>query len=350
MAAIRRLSIDRMNVGRRRTGADAVHGNGDSLVILVTGATGFIGSRLIQRLSSENGSRVVAAVRRDALAVDSRVRSVVIGDVGTSTDWSAALSGVQCVVHAAARVHIVRDAAIDPLAEYRLTNVAGTVHLARAAAAAGVRRFVFISSVKVNGENTAPGACYSADDVPAPADAYAVSKREAEVGLLKVAAETGMELVIIRPPLVYGPGVKANFLALMRWLRRGIPLPLGAVHNLRSFVALDNLVDFISLCLTHTAAAGQIFLVSDGDDLSTTDLLRRLGMVLDKPARLIPVPTWLLEVTAQSLGKRAQIQRLCGSLRVDISKNRSLLDWSPPISVDEGLRRVAAEFLRETPV
>jgi nucleoside-diphosphate-sugar epimerase len=275
---------------------------------------------------------------------------VTVGDLSAQTDWSAALAGVEAVVHAAARVHVMQEAAADPLVEFRRINVQGTLQLARRAAAEGVRRFVFISSVKVNGEATRPGHPFTADDAPAPLDAYGISKMEAEQGLREIAAQTGMEVVIIRPPLVYGPGVKANFQSMMRWLTRGVPLPLGAIHNHRSLVALDNLVDLIVTCVDHPAAANQTFLISDGEDLSTTQLLQLMGQALGKPARLIPVPTGLLTLGATLIGKPAIAQRLCGSLQVDISKTRQLLGWSAPVSVDEGLRKAAEGYWREASV
>jgi nucleoside-diphosphate-sugar epimerase len=225
--------------------------------------------------------------------------------------------------------------------------VDGTLNLARQAAERGVQRFIFLSSVKVNGEQTLSGKQFAAQDKAVPVDAYAISKWEAEQGLLKIAQESRMEVVIIRPPLVYGPGVKANFLAMMRWLHKGLPLPLGAIQNKRSFVALDNLVDLVVTCLDHPAAANQVFLAGDGEDLSTPELLRRLGLALGSPARLLPVPVPLLKSGAALLGKSDMAQRLCGSLQVDISKARTLLGWSPPISVDEGLRRTAQFFLNE---
>ncbi len=235
------------------------------------------------------------------------------------------------------------DTSADPLAAFRQTNTAGTLHLARQAAAAGVRRFVFVSSVKVNGEGTAEGSPFTAADAPAPQDPYGISKMEAEQGLRQIAVDTGMEVVIVRPPLVYGPGVKANFATLMRWLQRGIPLPLGAVtDNRRSLVALDNLVDLLITCIHHPAAANQTFLVSDGEDLSTTALLRRMGQALGKPALLLPVPPALLALGAKVLGKGDVAQRLLGSLQVDITHTRETLGWTPPIGVDEGLRRAAA--------
>ncbi len=267
--------------------------------------------------------------------------------------WQQALAGVETIVHLAARVHVMRDAAADPLTEFRWVNVRGTLNLARQAAAAGVRRFVFLSSVKVNGEGTLTpdsslgerGRVYKESDPPAPQDAYGISKHEAELGLREIAAETGMGVVIIRSPLVYGPEVKANFQALMRAVAQGIPLPLGAIHNRRSLVALDNLVDFIRICIEHPAAVNETFLVSDGEDLSTTELIRRLARAMGRPARLIPVPTTVLIAGATLLGKRKMVARLCGSLQVDISKARARLNWSPPVTVDDALRVTARHFL-----
>lgn len=215
----------------------------------------------------------------------------------------------------------------------------GTLNLARQAAQVGVRRFVFVSSIKVNGEATQPGQAFTADDVPSPLDPYGVSKLEAEQGLREIEAQTGMEVVIVRPPLVYGPGVKANFAAMMRWVARGIPLPLGAIHNARSMVALDNLVDLLVACLKHPAAAEQTFLVSDGEDVSTTELLRRTAQAMGKKALLLPVPASVLELGATVLGKRDVAQRLCGSLQVDIEKTRRLLGWNPPLTLEQGLKK-----------
>jgi len=313
-------------------------------MILVTGAAGFVGRALCAALVSSHAVR--AAVRSVACADLPEDIEIVARELSQGTDWSGALVGVSAVVHCAARVHIMDDLSADPLAEFRRVNVDGTLSLAKQAAVAGVKRFVFLSSIKVNGEQTQVGAPFIADQQNDPGDPYGVSKMEAEVGLRALAMETGMEVVIIRPPLVYGPGVKANFLAMMRWLKRGIPLPLGAVTgNKRSLVALDNLVDFIITCLDHPAAANQIFLVSDGESLSAATLLRRMGDALGRPARLIPVPVSLLQLGATLLGKRGVAQRLCGSLEVDISKTQELLGWVPPISVDEGLRRTAAHWI-----
>ena len=277
--------------------------------------------------------------------VDQNIEWTSIADMGTATVWGRALHGVSAIVHLAARVHVMQDSAADPLVEFCKINVEGTLNLARQAAVAGAGRFIFISSIKVNGESAPLGRPYTADHAPAPVDPYGVSKREAEDGLHQLAAETGMEVVIIRPPLVYGPGVKGNFLNMMRWLYRGVPLPLGAIHNQRSLVALDNLVDFIRTCLDHPAAANQTFLVSDGEDISTTDLLRRLAHALEVPARLLPVPQGLLAWGAKMLGRGDLSQRLCASLQVDISKARTLLGWQPPVAVDMALRRTAEHFL-----
>jgi UDP-N-acetyl-alpha-D-quinovosamine dehydrogenase len=260
---------------------------------------------------------------------------------GAAVDWSAALRGVNAVVHCAARVHLMNETEPDTLAAFRKVNVDGTLNLAQQAARAGVSRFVFISSIKVNGESTMHGRAYTADDVPAPEDAYGISKTEAETGLRHLGKQAAMEITIIRPVLVYGPGVKANFLSMMRWVRSGVPLPLGCVtENLRSMVALDNLVDLILTCVDHPKAANQTFLVSDGEDVSTVGLLRRMGTAMGCPVRLFPVPVWLLKLAARLLGRNGIAQRLCGSLQVDITKTRALLGWAPPVSMDEALRRV----------
>lgn len=304
--------------------------------ILLTGATGFVGTAIQQRIITDSQYNITIAVRR-AVNASPTVRAVQVTELTAETDWSEALQDVNLVVHAAARAHVMRDEVADPLAEYRKVNVEGTLNLARQAAAAGAKRFVFISSIGVNGNiNTAP---FTADDEAKPAEIYAQSKWEAEQGLWQIARETGLELVIIRPPLVYGPDAPGNFGSLVRWIAKGLPLPLGAIHNKRSLVSLDNLVDLIVTCLDHPAAANQVFLAGDGEDVSTTDLLRGVAQAMGKPARLLPVPVGLLQLGATLLGKKAMAQRLLGSLQVDITKNRDVLGWQPPLTVAEGLAR-----------
>ena len=315
--------------------------------VLVTGGTGFIGSALSNRLASQPGFTVCVSVRRRAASVAEN-RMMHVAELAAGTDSSEALAGVDVVVHTAARVHVMRERVADPLTEYRAVNVAGSLNLARQAARARVRRFVFLSSIKVNGERTSSRCSFSADDVPAPEDPYGVSKYEAEEGLKRISSAAGMELVIVRPPLVYGPGVRANFDTMMRLLAQGIPLPLGAVtDNRRSFVALDNLLDMIRACLTEPAAANQTFLVSDGEDLSTANLLVRMGEALNRPARLFNMPTGVLSLGAMLFNKKYIYERLCGSLALDIDKTKDLLNWRPPIGVDEGLRRAAAGLGQE---
>ena len=299
----------------------------------------------MNRLFSDKSS-VVAAVRLKPIKWLTHFPVVEVGDLDANTDWSVALTGVTSVVHTAARVHVMKDQTADPLAEFRRVNVAGTLNLARQASAAGVKRLVFVSSIKVNGEQTQIGQPFTEKDVARPLDPYGISKYEAEEGLRRIAKETGMEVVIIRPVLVYGPGVKGNFLSMMRWLHKGIPLPFGAINNARNLVALDNLVDLIITCLHHPSAANQIFLVSDGEDISTTQLLQYTASAMRVKSRLIPVPASIIQVVAKLLGKGEVAQRLCGNLQVDISKAHQLLGWTPPISASEGLRRTVESYLQ----
>lgn len=309
--------------------------------VLVTGGSGFLGQASANALMGQADTTVRTTVRCAGYRNGPSAADVVIRSLSPTTDWSDALAGVDVVVHTAARVHMMNDHALDPLTEFRIVNVEGTLNLARQAAAIGVKRFVFISSIKVNGEGARTGIPYTPDDSPAPEDAYGISKAEAEAGLKLVSQETGMEVVVIRPPLVYGPGVKGNFSSLLRLVTRGLPLPFGgATQNRRSLVALDNLVDLIMVCVKHPNAANQTFLVSDGNDLSTAELLQKIGVALQRPARLLYMPVGLLIWVATLLGKKAVAQRLLGSLQVDISKTRKLLGWEPPITVDEGLRRL----------
>jgi nucleoside-diphosphate-sugar epimerase len=317
----------------------------NTTLIAVTGATGFVGGAVSRYLSTRPEFSVRVAVRNGYVCPDNAVDVRLIKSIEPDVRWEAFLQGADVVIHAAARVHVMNDSSTDPEAEYFRLNVAGTLNLAEQAAATGVKRFIFISSIKVNGESTLPGESFTADQIPDPADPYGASKAKAECALRELATRTAMDVVIIRPVLVYGPGVKANFRNMMRWLAKGFPLPLGAINNRRSLVALDNLVDLIVTCMQHPAAANQTFLVSDGDDLSTTQLLQRAAKALGKPARLIPVPMWLLTKTAVLLGKRALSQRLCGGLQVDITKTCTMLDWTPPVSVDEAMRKTAQHFL-----
>lgn len=311
--------------------------------LLVTGGTGFIGAALTKKIQQDQRFDVCVSLR-DQRHV-SGVRTHHVSDLNADTNWSSALEGVDVVIHTAARVHVMQDSSSDALAEFRKVNVEGTLNLARQAASAGVKRFIFLSSIKVNGEGTEPGEVYKPDDVPAPKDNYGISKMEAEIELLKLQKYEQMEVVIIRPVLVYGPGVKANFLSMIRWLNRGIPLPLGAIHNKRSLVCLDNLISLIIVCVEHPAAANQIFLVSDGEDLSTTQLLMRISKALKKTSRLIPIPSGVLELGAGLLGKSDLSRRLCGSLQVDISKACELLNWTPAVSVDQALSSTVNNFL-----
>lgn len=312
--------------------------------VLVTGASGFVGRAVVSQLAGCGLYKVVAQYRNASGPCSSVHERTSVGNIDERTDWAQALRGVDVVIHAAARVHVMNDTASDPLAAFREVNVEGTLNLARQAAAAAVRRFIFISSVKVNGEHTEPGRPFTAQDTPRPCDPYGVSKLEAEQGLLALGVASGMEVVIVRPVLVYGPGVKANFLNMMRWLDRGIPLPFGAIDNRRSLVALENLVDLIRVCIDHLGAANQVFMVSDGEDLSTTDLLRRMARALDKRPHLLPVPAWVLQAGARAVGKMSVSQRLCGSLQVDIQKNHQLLGWRPPVKVDAALLAVAQHY------
>lgn len=303
--------------------------------VLVTGATGFVGQALCDHLTGI-GHEVIPAVRRTR----GLPGEVVIGDIDVSTDWRAALMGCDAVVHLAARVHVLDDTAQNPLTLYRETNTEATLNLARQAAQASVKRLVFISSIKVNGERR--DVAYRETDIPMPEDAYAISKWEAEQGLQQIAQETGLEVVILRPPLVYGPGVKANFLRLIRTIERGWPLPLGAIHNQRSFLYLGNFVDAIRLCIEHPDAAGQTFLLDDGQPVSTPELIHAVARAMGRPARLLAVPVGILERVGMLLGKRAAVTRLTGSLFVDSSAIRTRLGWTPPFSMEAGLAATVA--------
>lgn len=312
--------------------------------IMVTGAAGFVGRALCAELT-RRGHSVRGTLRRlggQPALLD--VETVVVGTINAATDWGDALAGCDVVVHLAARVHVMRAEERDSLAEFREVNTAATLNLARQAADAGVKRFVFISTIKVDGEGR--DAAYREADAPAPADAYAMSKWEAEQGLQRIARETGLEVVTLRPPLVYGPGVKANFLRLLRALERGWPLPLGAIRNRRSLLFLGNFVDAIRLCVEHPAAAGQTFLLDDGKPVSTPELVRAIARAMGRPARLLAVPVGVLEMVGALLGKRAAVARLTESLYVDDSAIRSCLGWVPPYSMKAGLTATVADWRR----
>jgi len=310
---------------------------GPAIVILVTGANGFVGRALMAELASQK-SCVRGAVRRSD-AILPGCECVVVGDVNGNTDWHDALAGATKVVHLAARAHITHETAEDSLAAFRTINTEGTLNLARQAAQAGVRRFVFVSTIKVNGEGRETP--YTEVDTPAPEDAYAISKWEAELGLRDIAARTGMEIVVLRAPLVYGPGVGANFLRLVQALDAGWPLPLEGIINRRSLIYLGNLVDAINVSLSHANAAGKLFLLSDSEDVSTTDLVRRLAVALDAKPRLFALPRTWIKQAAIVLNKRRAVDRLWGSLFVDSSKIQHELDWSPPFPMDNGLAETA---------
>jgi len=308
--------------------------------VLVTGGSGFVGGAVVQRLSRDGQHMVRVAARDVGRAWPSGVEAIAVGALGAETDWRAAVAGVDCVIHCAARVHVMRESEAHPDLAFRRDNVDGSLRLATMAADAGCRRLIFLSSVKVNGEVSMLGQPFSELDAPAPMDAYGRSKRDAEVALFEVGAKRGLEVVVIRPPLVYGPAVKANFAAMVCWLRAGVPLPFGRVDNRRSLVALDNLVDLIMTCIHHPAAAGEVFLVSDGEDVSTRQLLEKTARALGTRAWLVPVPPGALRLLGRIFGKGDLIDRLCGNLQVDISKARSRLGWNPPLSMSQALAKL----------
>jgi nucleoside-diphosphate-sugar epimerase len=312
--------------------------------MLVTGASGFVGSEVVAH-AARSGTFTVRAASRREHSVPQGVEVARVGDLGPGTDWAAALDGVTHVVHCAGRAHVLKDHAHDPAAAYHAANAAGTLALARAAAARGVRRFVFISTIKVNGGATPMDAPYTEADAPAPEDDYGRSKLAAEQGLMALANETSMSVTIIRPTLVYGPGVRGNFEQMMKWIARGIPLPFGSVDNRRSMVGRANLVDLIMTCLDHPAAAQQTFLASD-IDLPTPQLLRDVGVALGRRARLVPIPSQILSAAAKLVGAGGAASRLLGSLRVDNSKARRLLEWHPVVSFHTELERTAQHFLQ----
>lgn len=306
--------------------------------LLVTGATGFVGRGLVARAVDKN-MRVRGASRRILADADPRVDYCQVGELSADTDWSAALRDIDVVVHCAARVHVMQERSEAPLADFRAANLQATLSLARQAVSAGVRRFVFISSIGVNGAQTF-GQPFTEADPPAPHSPYSVSKHEAELALNLLGAQTGLEIVIIRPPLVYGPDAPGNFGKLLRAVALGRLLPLGAINNRRSFVGNDNLADFILACTTDPNAAHQTFLISDDCDLSTTELLRTLALAAGVPSRLLSISPWILRMAGALFGKKDALVSLTGDLRVDISKARRLLGWTPPMSPMQGMQKI----------
>jgi nucleoside-diphosphate-sugar epimerase len=307
--------------------------------LLVTGAGGFVG-RVVCAEAASRGLQVIAAVRSEAGIVTGG-SAVAIGEIDGQTDWSAALGGVDVIIHLAARAHVMREGDADPLTLYRRINLYGTQNLAEQAVRAGVKRLVYVSSIKVNGEATSARESFSEQSAPEPEDPYGISKWEAEQALLRIARDSGLEVVIVRPPLVYGDGVKGNFAQMLKVLAKGIPLPLASVQNLRSLVFVKNLADALLLCASHPLAAGQTYLVSDGEDISTPGLLRGLSAASGGRARLYPFPLALLHLAGRLVGKAGQVERLTGSLRVDSGKIRRELNWTPPYTLQQGLQATA---------
>lgn len=310
--------------------------------IAITGSTGFIGSALLKKLV-ENKHDITAILRKPTPESNEQ-KTIIVPEISSTTKWTEKLMTYDIIIHCAARVHVMKDNSTNPLAEFRNINTFGTLNLAQSAADSGVKRFIFISTIKVSGEYTIPGKSFKSSQTPNPIDNYAISKFEAEQGLLEIGKKTGMEVVIIRPPLVYGPGVKANFQKLMEYVKKTIPLPLGAVNNSRSLVSMDNLIDLIATCVVHPKAANQIFLVSDDHDVSTTQLLKKLANALNKPSLLIPVPRPVFTFFSKLFGKQAIVNRLFESLQVDIEHTKNTLNWQPPISFDKALKKTATFY------
>lgn len=315
--------------------------------ILVTGANGFIGQHLVRKLTRESNYSPIAAIRSSQKNIFTDVPTKIVGDHGPETDWSTALGGVEVVVHAAARVHVIRDSAVNPLEEFRKVNVLGVTRLAEQALECGVRRFVYISSVKVNGESTKENVPFRECFDPVPLDPYAVSKLESERLLLQLAKKSNLEVVILRPPLVYGPGVSANFLRLIILVSKGVPLPLGMINNKRSLIGIRNFTDAIIRCLEHPNANGKTFLVSDNHDISTSELVRLIARSLNKSVILIPVPPTLLKLLGAVFGRGAEVDRLINNLAVDMSLINNDIGWFPPYSLEDEIRNTVNWFQRD---
>ncbi|WP_417535299.1 UDP-glucose 4-epimerase family protein [Methylophaga sp.] len=311
--------------------------------VFITGATGFVGRALVSELISSD-VEIVATVRNITTELPESVRQIVCDDLSQLSEANSLidiLSDVDVVIHIAARAHVMKDTTSDPLSEYRKMNVTATRELARQAAETGVKRFIFVSSVKVNGESTEHNQMFSENDAAQPSDDYGLSKFEAEQTLIEIGKISSMQVVIIRPPLVYGPGVKANFENIIKLINKGWPLPFGRVHNKRSMIAIDNLIAFIKLCMSHPAAANQLFLIADKEDISTTALLKNIAKAYGVKSILLPVPVVLMSGLAKLLGKKDMADRLFGNLQIDTSKARRILDWSPVITMDAQLEKMA---------
>ena len=317
----------------------------DNPKILITGVTGFVGRALLERFLEDDDKRAVAVTVRDvANFTNERVIAHSIGDLELVDDWSNALRGIECVIHCAGLAHVTSESLKNPIEEYRRVNVRGTLKLAEQASTSGVKRFIFISSIKVNGEVTYPGKPFTADDEPNPIDDYGTSKMEAELGLKKISRQTGLEVVIIRPPLIYGKDVKGNLASLLKWINTGVPLPFAGIKNKRSLVSLDNLTDFVKSCVLHPAACNETFLVSDGCDISTTRLCQLCAHALNRPPRLFFISPTLISFMSISAKIKGLDRRLFGSLELDIEKNDALMNWIPTISIEKGLRDAAEKY------
>lgn len=313
------------------------------MTILLTGATGFLGMSLMQEL--QHRKVIVVPLLRSLNPLFPEAK--IVTNINSRADFTPALNNIDIIVHCAARVHVMNDSVNNSLEVYREVNTHGTANLARQAAQAGAKRFIFISSIKVNGEGTKRDKPFTSFDLHAPEDDYGVSKSEAEQALFAIGKETGMEIVVIRPTLVYGPGVKANFASLMNLVSKGIPLPFGCVtNNKRSLVSVDNLVDLIVTCIEHPKAANQVFLVSDDHDVSTSEMVRQMALSLGKSTWQLPVPKWCYKLAGKVFGKQDVVDRLLGSLQVDITHTRKTLDWIPPQTLEEGFKKTAEAFLQ----
>ena len=311
--------------------------------ILLTGATGFVGKALDSELKKNNfhikylsGQSILKSLKSDNLK----------NFIKENINWSEYLSNTACVIHCAARSHIMKETETDPLAVYRSANVEATYNIAKQAARYGVKRFIFLSSVKVNGERTIGSSSFKYSDISKPKDAYAISKLEAEEALLELSKQTGLEIVIIRAPLVYGEEVKGNFKRLLNLVYKKIPMPFAKVSNLRSFIGIENLTNLIVCCIDHPKAAGQTFLASDGEDISTPDLIKKLSKLMGQPSRLFAFPLLIIKLISYLIGKSLEVKRLLDSLRVDSSNTQEVLGWSPPLSLDEGLKKTVIWYLR----